>query len=183
MAMEAHVSEIMKTGIPTSWTNTLKMQSLYSLGEKGFTKKVTWKQSTICEDTIGLFADEPIYKGEVYRHYYHMKNMIVFKDESDIPPLTPSTMAYLKNYVFQTHNVCALCLPGDSINHSADANTMGVVISDKELLGIATRDIARGEELFLNYNDFGEPPSWLIDFLRKHEEVLTTTFKGYNDFV
>ena len=175
--------EILETGIPPSWTSGLKMQSLYTLEEKGYKKKVTWKQSSISEDMIGIFADEPIYKGEVWRHYYHMENIIVFKDTSDLPPLTPSTVEYLEKYVFQAHNVCAVLIPGDSINHSADPNTMSVLISDTEMLGVAIRDIAEGEELVIDYNDFGKPPSWFVDFLQEHNEINVLNFKGYNDFV
>ena len=184
MSMEVHISDIMLNGIPETWNDTMKMQSLYSLEEKGFTKHVTWKQSSIKEDTIGLFAEEPIHKGETYRICENMKNRIVFHEENDIPPLTEATKKYLSHYMFQTNDVVDIHLPGDSKNHDSDrANTTTVEIGNDKIRGIVTKDIEKGEELLLDYSEFGSPPKWFVDFVIKHDMLQTMPFKGYNIFV
>ena len=161
------------------------MQSMYSLAEKGFKKKVFWKTGPF---GIGLFAEEKISEGEVYRKSVEGKNVIVFHSEDDIPPLTNSTKKYLSNYLFQAEDVCAILIPGDSINHgdANKANTMGVKFADSNeigFLGVATKDIEIGEELLSNYNNFGNPPDWLRDFARDQCILEHMAFKGYNDFV
>ena len=183
--MESCITDIVKNGIPDAWNNPLTMQSMYSLADKGFTKKVSWKIGAF---GLGLFAEERILKGEVYRKYVDGKNMMVFHSEADIPPLTNSTKKYLSNYLFQTEDICAICIPGDSINHGDidQANTMGAKFADSNeigLLGIATKDIDIGEELLLNYKDFGNPPDWLRDFARDRCILEYMPFKGYNNFV
>jgi len=184
MSMEKYISDIMVHGIPKTWCDTLTMQSLYSLAEKGFTKKVIWKESTVSDGTIGLFADEPIQKGEVLRRYINQRNLIIFNSAEDIPPLTKSTKEYLSNYMFQTGDVCGFAIPGSSVNHDKErANEIIVKVSDNELTSFATRNIQKGEEILGNYEQYGTPPKWLIDFARKHDVWEYMLFKGYNEYV
>jgi len=182
--MEKCISEIMEHGIPKSWCDTLTMQSLYSLEEKGFKKKVVWKQSTVVNGSIGLFADEFIQKGEIYRINTDKKNMIVLNSEKDVPPLTDSTIEYLSNYLFQVEGLCALAIPGSSVNHSLEKNNHTAIRTpDNELVSIATKNIPKGGEILSNYEDWGIPPSWLIDFAKKHDILENMGFKDYNDYV
>merc|ERR1712159_404763 len=98
-SMEDCIADIMINGIPDAWNNPLHMQNMYTLAQKGYTKRVSWKTGPF---GIGLFAEERIEKGEVYRKYVDRKNMMVFRGEADFPPLTENTKKYLSNYMFQT---------------------------------------------------------------------------------
>ena len=184
MAMEDCIRDIMMNGIPNTWCDTLNMQSLYTLEQKGWRKKMIWKQSTVLHGSIGVFADEDIQNGETVIRYTNMKNLIVLKSADDIPPLTKSTIEYFSNYVFQTEDVCALCIPGSSVNHDKSrANNTLVKISENELAVIATKDIRKGEEFLGNYSRYGAPPKWLVDYAEEHNIWESLTFKGYNDYV
>ena len=43
------------------------------------------------------------------------------------------------------------------------------------------KDINPGEELLCDYVEFGKPPQWLADFVKKHNIPLA--FEGFNEFV
>ena len=171
-------------GIPSTWCDTLTMQSLYSLEQKGWTKKMIWKESTVTNGSIGIFADEDIQKGESYIRYINMKNLIIMKGVEDLPPLTKSTIEYFPNYFFQVEDICGLCIPGASVNHDRSrANHELVKISDNELAAFAKKDILKGEEIVMDYADFGAPPKWLVEFADEHNIWKCLVFEGYNEYV
>ena len=180
--MESTISKIKACGIPQDWTNTMQMQSSFSLNAKGFSRKVSWKPSTISGASIGLFAEEFIPKGDVFRVAKKNQNMIVFNGPDDIPPLTDATIKYIGDYCFQCEDMCAIMIPGNSINHHhTRCNVTGVKISEEEAHCFATQDIQCGEELLNNYAEDGTPPSWLAELAKKHNMPLI--FKEYNDYV
>ena len=181
--MESEISDIMQNGIPETWNDARLMQSLHTLEQKGFTKKVTWKQSTKVPDGIGIFADEPIKKGEAWRVYRNKVNLIIFKDESDVPPLTPSTVEYISHYIYQNDGALGIRIPGNSMNHSNEANSMTKRISEEGFHVIATKDIERGDELLTNYAAWGSPPEWFLQFAKRNGIWERLPFKGYNEFV
>ena len=43
------------------------------------------------------------------------------------------------------------------------------------------KDINPGEELLCDYVEFGKPPQWLANFVKKHNIPLA--FEGFNEFV
>ena len=59
---------------------------------------------------IGLFANEFIPNGAIYRRVIRNKNLIVFTKEEDLPPLTDSTLEYIENYTFQMGGICGKIL-------------------------------------------------------------------------
>ena len=160
----------------------MQMQTPFSLNVKNWKKKVSWKPSSISGASIGTFAEEFIYKGDVCRVVKKNMNMILFNGPEDIPPLTDATLQYMKDYCFQVEDLCGILIPGNSVNHHPTRfNVTTVKISEEEAHKVATRDIQCGEEILLNYADFGSPPHWLVEFAKKHNIPLT--FKGYNDYV
>ena len=184
MSMEEYINDIMLHGIPESWRDTLTMQSMYSLEEKGWKKKVKWKESTVINGSIGAFANEDIKEGEVTRKYKDRVNMIVIRNPEDFPPLTNITREFLPNYLFQVGGIVAIAIPGTSTNHSKERQNVRIVkISDDELHDIAIKDIKEDEEIFGNYEDFGTPPNWVLTFAKNHDMLKDMTFKGYNDYV
>ena len=46
---------------------------------------------------------------------------------------------------------------------------------------LSCKDIYPGEELLCDYVEFGKPPQWLINFVKKYDIPLA--FEGFNEFV
>ena len=88
IAMDIVTKRIKVRGIPDAWKDRIKMQSLYSLEDKGYKKKVYWEKSTIDSSFAGIFAEEYIMKGEIIRVLEKDVTMIVFNGKEDLPPLT-----------------------------------------------------------------------------------------------
>ena len=180
--METLVENIRKNGVPDTWSDTMKMQASLNLKQKGYRKKVTWKQSVVPWANIGIFAAEDIRKGEVIRVLEENKNLIVFRSKNDIPPLTPTTKDFLSNYICQSEDLCLVMIPGTSFNHSEEKVNMKMVkISEHVVHIVARRDITCGDEIFEDYNDSGSPPDFLAETVREHG--MSLIFKGFNDFV
>lgn len=176
------VSDIKHNGIPSFWVNTAEMQDAYSLEVKGWTKKVHWKESTIPNAGLGVFASESICKGTAYRVLKNKENLIVLNGPGDVPPLTEATKSFMANYCAQIDGVCFLMIPGSTLNHDSErANTKMMKISSVEIHGVATKDIEVGEELLCDYIAFGVPPLWLAEFVKQNGILLP--FQGYNDFL
>ena len=182
--LEHVVKDIRQNGIPIEWLDILKMQSLYSLEEKGYPKKMFWKKSDVPGADIGIFADEPIKKGEVIRNLVENKNLIVLRGAQDLPPFTKSTSEYIYKYLFSNgdDSSCQLCVPGFSGNHSTNPNMTIDAISDSITHFTACRDIERGEEILLDYTKYGQPPKWLVDF-KEDRKLGSIDWEGHNDFV
>ena len=180
--MEKVTAEIKINGIPEPWRDTVEMQAMYSLEEKGYKKKLTWKQSSIDPNFAGVFADEPIREGELIRVTEKDKNMLVFRSKDDLPYLTKTSVKYLASYIGNAGDMCKIFIPGISSNHhAAKANIWIKKISDDIVHITARSDIAKGEEMFYDYNDNGIPPSWLADFAKEYNVSLN--YKGYCNFV
>ena len=182
--MEDVIDNIKRDGIPPEWLDALKMQSMYSLERKGYHKKVIWKKSTLEGVNIGIFADEPIKKGDLIRTLEENKNLIIFRSREDLPPLTESTIKYIVNYLYGSgeDGSCQMCVPGMSANHDAGRANMDVrSMSDHVTHITCTRDIEPGEEILLDYSKFGQPPDWLVEI--KEERGLTILWEGHNQFV
>ena len=172
--METIIQQIKAEGFPLSWSDSLYVQSCYTLEQKGFLKKVTWGRSLIPGAGIGCFADESIHKGDRIRFCEEGKNMIVLRSVNDIPLVDGTyTLQYLKDNISYRDGFFRVCIPGSCINHSSDPN----VNSE----GYALRDIKRGEEILVSYKTWGNPPQWLVKFANKHGIQLP--FEGYNNFV
>ena len=182
--MEKITAEIKtNNGIPESWKDTMEMQAMYSLEEKGYRKKLTWKASTIDPNFAGAFADEFIKEDELIRFLEKDKNMLLFQSKDDLPPhLTKASIQYLAGYIGNTGDLCRLFIPGLSANHhETQANIWLKKISDHIVHITARRDIHKGEELFHDYSLNGNPPLWLADFAKEHNVFMN--YKGYCDFV
>ena len=150
--------------------------------DKGWVKKVEWKQSTISGAGLGVFAKEFIAAGTSYRILKANQNLIVLNGPDDIPPLTESTKQYLTDYCAQTDGICYIMCPGSTVNHhKTQPNTSVKKFSDTELHSYAIKDIHPGDELFCDYVDFGIPPKWLVELVNAYNIPLT--FRGFNDFL
>lgn len=101
---------------------------------------------------VGLFSAEPIVKGT--HVWEHMVGLEVVIDPAKLPTYPEPVQLYLKRYCYP-HPLEAgkWVLDGDNgrfYNHSEDPNCD----FKQPMFGIAIRDIAKGEELTCNYNDF-----------------------------
>ena len=180
--MDIVVKEIKINGIPDSWRDTIKMQSLYSLEDKGYKKKVYWQQSTIDSSFAGIFAGEFIKKGEIIRVLEEGLTMIVFNSKEDLPPLTETFLEYFPGYIGNAEDICQIFVPGMACNHNVvKANIWIEKNSDSTVHVTARKDISKGEELFWDYHGNGTPPEWLANFAREHNVPLN--YKGFCDFM
>ena len=181
-------SKIMQSGIPEEWKDTMSMQNSFSdCFAKGWNVPVVHQDSKLRAGT-GVFVQKSVKKGEVLRTGVNKKNMIVAKCVEDFPKITETTKYYLAHYCASNksleaggHNEVYIWLPGTSSNHDVEKSNMMSVRTDEGYSTIATRDIESGEELFIDYNCFGEPPKWFKSFIQ--ENKLDSVFKGFNDFV
>ena len=98
--MNSVTADIKASGVPESWKDTLQMQALYTLQDKGYKKKLIWQQSTVDASFAGVFADEFIAEGEVIRVLEKDVNKLIFKSRNDLPPLTSTSVKYLAGFLF-----------------------------------------------------------------------------------
>ena len=100
---------------------------------------------------IGLFADQPIAKGTVVWKYEPLIDILLSKEEVERLSEPSKRQFYKYAYLDMKYNKYMLC--GDDgrfFNHSYEPNCDDG-IDDKT---IAIRDIAKGEELTVNYDAF-----------------------------
>ncbi|WP_448207944.1 SET domain-containing protein [Azospirillum sp. sgz302134] len=100
---------------------------------------------------IGLFAAEDIAKGTIVWRFDPGIDRLFTRAERDTAP--PATRAFLETYSYPYRPGADVhILDGDHarfMNHSPDPNT-----DNNGEYTIASRDIAAGEELLCNYNEF-----------------------------
>ena len=186
--MSALYAEIMKNGIPETWKDTMSMQNYFQdCFAKGWNVPVIHQGSKLRAGT-GVFIQKSVKKGEILRTGIDKQNMIVAKSIQDFPKMNDNTKYYIANYCASNksletggHDEVYIWLPGTSSNHSVHSSNMMSVRSEVGYSTVATRDIQAGEELFIDYNCFGEPPKWFRKFIL--DEGLNSVFKGLNDFV
>ncbi len=111
---------------------------------------------------IGLFADEPIPKGTLVWKFERAIDLLLSKEE--ISRLSAFSQKQFYNYAYldKKYNKYLLC--GDDgrfFNHSLNPNC-DERISDQTT---TIRDIASGEELTVNYEDF-------YGDIQNHSEIL-----------
>jgi len=184
--MQPVVREVKQSGIPPSWTvgtDYLAIQSQYSLKQKGYLRKVEWKESAITGAGCGAFAAEFISKGALIRRGRKDENLLLFETKDDLPPLTETTLQYLTFYLAGPPGSCGSFIPGSSFNHNGagSANTSLSSPCKDEWHVVATQDICAGEELLEDYRRFGKPPVWLQDIAQKYN--VPFVYQGMNDFV
>ena len=96
--MNEMIKAIQESGIPETWKDRFVMQNTFTWEEKGWKTAVEWKQT---EYGIGVFAIEEIKKDRLVRVSEPNKNCLLLDGKESLPPLTPSTLDYLENYLFQ----------------------------------------------------------------------------------
>ena len=77
MATGKIYNQVLREGIPDSWSDTVALQKQTDNKVKGWNYEVEWKQSTQC-DSIGVFAAEDISKGSVLRRGVKGENFMTF---------------------------------------------------------------------------------------------------------
>ena len=185
--------DFMKNGIPSSWTDSKAMQDCYSYEDKNWKVPVQHKTTQF---GIGVFVTEKVEQGSVLRVGINKENVIIMKSLDCIPDVLKNsdrktkmqkTLNFISNYVYgwsyddgivETY----LWLPGCSINHRKNQANISFVRTEKGVNLIATKNLEAGEELLADYNSFGPPAAWLVDFL-VNSGVTKLCWKGYNDFV
>lgn len=100
---------------------------------------------------LGVFADEPIKKGQIVWEAEHLLDVILTPRE--LARLPQVAQDYVRNYGHSGKNLHGMILVdfgnGKYMNHSDNANT-----DFRTETGIATRDIAVGEEITCNYAEY-----------------------------
>ena len=104
---------VKKNGIPSFWSNTGDMQAAYTMQVKGWTRSVTWRDSTVEGAGLGVFASEFIPAGTVYRVLREGENLLVLRGPEDLPHLAEDTTAVFCDYVMQISGLCCIMLPGN----------------------------------------------------------------------
>ena len=100
---------------------------------------------------IGLFADEPIKKGTVVWKLNPLIDTLLTKEQADT--LSASSKEQFYNYAYLDKKYGKYLLCGDDgrfFNHSSDSNCDETMADQTTAL----RDIAKGEELTVNYGEF-----------------------------
>merc|ERR1712241_455127 len=184
--------KIMSEGIPESWTNTMDMQNQFPTAQaKGWQVDMRWGKSEhlakIGMKSTGAYVMEDVKKGQVLRKGEVGKNLILATKMEDFPKLTETTKYYISNYCATSNSASEgnqevyLWLPGNSRNHTTENPNCESVKKPHGYDIVATRDIAKGEELLTNYTGFGTPPSWFATWIKDNK--VDSVFKGLNDFV
>ena len=101
---------------------------------------------------VGVFAAEPITKGtQVWQYNPHFERLVPETLLEDAPP---ALQEFLRKYAYPAHDAPGMLIVeidnGRFMNHSAEPNTDFSSLDG----GFALRDIAAGEELLCDYNEF-----------------------------
>lgn len=126
------------------------------------TVKTKLKQSPI--SGIGLFADEPIKKGQPVWVFNPMIDILLTEDEMNQLSL-PSKEQFL-NYAYLDITIGKYLLCGDDarfFNHSDEPNCFDSNTNPD--ITVASKDIAIGEEITCNYKTF-------YGNMNEHPEIL-----------
>lgn len=190
---EALISYMLEKGLPESWKDTKECQKLYSAEQKGWKVDVFWDDSTEAPAGAGVFANQEIKAGDILRVGVNGYNIYQFNKATDFPKITETTRRFIGHYVLKwsdddhsgndERDMVFFWLPGCGFNHSLErCNIINLKSKDGVNL-VATKNIAKGEELLSNYNWYGKPPAWFKkDWLAKHSD-LECAFPGMNGFV
>src|SRR3989344_4164119 len=119
------------------------------------TVKASAKPSKI--EGIGLFADEKILKGTVTWRF-NPRFDILF-DHAEVKQMSPEHRELIDHYAYLSTTTGKYVYSIDDsrfTNHSSVKNNIDVVPSpgEPETLGVANRDIEKGEEMLVNYRAF-----------------------------
>ena len=119
------------------------------------TVKASAKPSKI--DGIGLFADEKIPKGTITWRF-NPRFDILF-DPEEVKQMPPEHRELIDRYAYLSTTTGKYVYSIDDsrfTNHSSIKNNIDVVPSpdEPETLGVANRDIEKGEEILVNYRAF-----------------------------
>lgn len=119
------------------------------------TVKASAKPSKI--EGIGLFADEKIPKGTVTWRF-HSRFDVIF-DPEEVKQMQPKHRELIDRYAYLSTTTGKYIYSIDDsrfTNHSSVKNNIDVVPSpnEPEALGVANRDIEKGEEMLVNYRAF-----------------------------
>ena len=103
---------------------------------------------------IGLFADEPIAKGEVIWEFSPDLDLLLSKEQVDNLSAPAREQFFNYSYLDKIRGKYLLC--GDDsrfFNHSDNPNCLDCTSDEKDIT-IAARDIEAGEELTCDYKVF-----------------------------
>jgi SET domain-containing protein len=112
-------------------------------------------QSTI--HGLGVFAAAPIAKGTPVWRFAKGLDMELSPDI--VPTLPAHVQEFFAHYGYLDRNVQRIILCFDDarfVNHSDTPNVATDYAQDPHGLDVALRDIAAGEEITMNYEDFEE---------------------------
>jgi len=182
LALREVTNNFQKEGIPDFWIDRIQMQNAYSLKEKGWKVQVKWQDSSIEGAGTGCFVQEDVKKGQLVRAATTGKNLIRFRDKSELPKnMSSVTKNYISNYCAQVDDFVMIFLPGNCFNHSSDPNIDMLIADEKTLHMVACKDMKAGEEIFQDYYTFGEPPEYLKELAKN--EKMELVFTGYNAYL
>ncbi len=112
------------------------------------------KQSTVAG--LGLFADRYIAKGTIIWKFNPVIDILYTPEE--VKNMQEEVRSIIMHFAFLSKVSGMYVLPIDSdrfMNHSLNNNIDSVFVDgERELLGVANRDIQAGEEILANYMTF-----------------------------
>lgn len=109
----------------------------------------------------GLFAAEDIAKGTDMWQF--QEGFDLEKSPAEVEALAPVAQEWFKRYGYLDHHFNQWILSFDDarfINHSEDPNMRPDYERHRCAIGVAVRDIAKGEEITIDYRDI-EKSCWL----------------------
>lgn len=110
----------------------------------------------------GLFADQDIAKGAAMWQF--QEGFDLEKSPEEVAALPSVAQDWLKRYGYLDRQLNQWILSFDDarfINHSEDPNMRPDYEKHRCGVGVASRDIARGEEITIDYREI-EESSWLL---------------------
>ena len=106
---------------------------------------------------VGVFTTHPIKKGVHLRLFQDKPRVLKRKDVPEI--FLHYCVAKNKDEIYAAKDFAQMEV-GWYLNHSRDANAF----CETDLNCFATRDIAAGEEILINYNELDEPEEYKEDY-------------------
>ena len=185
------LQKISQFGLNESWTDIETMAKSFNFATIGWQIKVEYRESSIpgMKTSKGIYTMENIKKGQILRIGQIDQQVIEMRDEQDAPPLVNKvngckeqchvvTFNYLTNYGFRYKSFpegkVYIWVPGNGLNHgSGDDQFCHQVFDEKSnsIHVVASKDIPAGQEMYEDYNNYGDFPEWYNGMMERHGAI------------
>jgi len=183
------------------WDDRAATQAMWSLHEKGWRKKVTFR--SVDGMGLGVIADEDIPCGTLLRVAETGKNLVQFRSRKDLDSFIDafgsgtrgSLVRYVADYLGGVllpngDTIPILLWPGNVMNHSCEENNVVLVPQVdtgstgpklRKIRILTIKDVKRGDVILYDYRIHGNVPDWYAQWVTEHG--VESVFPGDNDYV